>query len=218
MASVFEVSICSGSAMTLCRRVTTPLHHGRLVDLGQADVDVQDVCARCPPAPCPQRGCTPCRARAAPALNLLLPVGLMRSPMMTGLGPISTACEKEETTVRCLGTGAANGFLPAHARSFCWMCAGVGAAAAAEARARPCSAISPMRSANSSASMSNTVVPFSLRGRPALGLTTMRKRADLGQPLDDRLHLLRAEAAVDAERVHAQALQHGRPWNPPCRR
>ena len=36
-----------------------------------------------------------------------------------------------------------------------------------------------------------------------------RERAYLGQALHDRLHLLRAEAAVDAERVYAQTLKHG---------
>ena len=36
-----------------------------------------------------------------------------------------------------------------------------------------------------------------------------RKRGNLGQALDDRLHLYRAKAAVDAERVYAQTFEHG---------
>ena len=105
------------------------------------------------------------------ALNLLLPVGLMRSPMMTGFGPISTVCENDETTVLCLGTGAANGFLR-HTSIILLMCAGVVPQQPPSA-CTPMPAISPMRVANSSASISNTVVPFSLRGRPAFGLTTI---------------------------------------------
>ena len=54
--------------------------------------------------------------------------------------------------------------------------------------------------------------PAALRaGQTGIGIDYDRHAADLGEPPDDRDHLLRSEAAVDAERVHPQAFQerHG---------
>ena len=47
--------------------------------------------------------------------------------------------------------------------------------------------------------------------KPRIGIDDDRHAADLGKPLHDRNHLLRPEAAVDAQRVHPQAFQkrHG---------
>ena len=42
-------------------------------------------------------------------MNFFLPVGLIRSPIITGLGPISTACEKEVTTEIFFFTGGSIG-------------------------------------------------------------------------------------------------------------
>ncbi len=118
------------------------------------------------------------------ALNLLLPVGLMRSPMMTGLGPISTVCENEETTVRCLGTGGRNGtrhgtFSMVSRR--CWRRA---AAAAERVHAHACDFFHQV--GNSAGAISNTVVPFFAARQTGIR-DNNRKRGNLGQTLDDRL-------------------------------
>ena len=102
-------------------------------------------------------------------MNFDFPVGLIRSPIITGFFPISTAWAKEDTTVRCfLITGT--GVFALH-RSYTFrICSGVVPQQPPAIRA-PISTISSIIAANSSASISYTVFPFSLRGRPALGLT-----------------------------------------------
>ena len=168
IAVVSEVSICSGSAITLCRRVTT-----RSIITGSSISGRPTLTSRiCAPLsscamPSPRMYSMLFSRRAA--LNLLLPVGLIRSPMITGFGPISTACENEETTVRRLATGGRNGTL-LHFSMVSRRCSGVVPQQPPSA-CTPMPAISSIRSENSAGAISNTVLPFSLRGRPAFGLT-----------------------------------------------
>ena len=94
----------------------------------------------------------------------------MRSPMMTGMEPISTALEKEDTTVRPFRSGGVTGMSrQAAVRARIW--SGV-VPQQPPSPHTPSFAMRSMTEANRSGFTSNTVLSPSRRGRPALGLTT----------------------------------------------
>src|SRR5574344_357279 len=105
------------------------------------------------------------------SLNFFFPVGLMRSPIRTGAqpAPIRTACVYEVITVVSLSvTGDVRQDCVAFTVRQIY--SGV-VPQQPPRRSAPEDAIRVMNSANCSALTSYTVLPFSVRGRPAFGLT-----------------------------------------------
>ena len=102
--------------------------------------------------------------------NRFFPVGLIRSPTITGSRPSSTARTPEDTTVRRFSVGGVKG-RGRHLSTRARMCSGVVPQQPPSPWA-PRPATASMRAANSSGPMSNTVRPPAVRGSPALGLTT----------------------------------------------